>query len=149
MKFWNFEIEFLQNYVANEKIPDLTKTLDEIDEIAISKNLRYGNLNYFTNSVVFTPNKENAKVAEINLVLNEKTTSEILDEIFEGIQLPINIAIGKLILYIYFVNSYFEKKRTLKIIFRFLVCRVFKCEWSPRYLPFLRNCFKSNKVYQK
>ena len=94
--FWGFEMEFLENFIAEQKIPDLSKILDDEDKEAISKNLRYGNLNYFTNSVVFTPNKDNPKVAELNIVLADKTPGLIIEEIFEKIQLPVTVAIGNL-----------------------------------------------------
>ena len=94
-RFWNYEVEFLENFVADMKLPDLTKILDEEDKIAIEKNLKYGNLNYFSNSVVFTPQKSNPKVCELNIVLNEKSPAELVEEIFESVQLPLVVAIGE------------------------------------------------------
>lgn len=100
-RFWNYEVEFLENFVADMKLPDLTKILDDEDKVAIEKNLKYGNLNYFSNSVVFTPQKSNPKVCELNIVLNEKSPAELVEEIFESVQLPLVVAIGENSLIIY------------------------------------------------
>lgn len=115
--FWGFEQDFLEKFVAEEKIPDLTKIFDEQDKEAISKNLKYGNLVYFTNSVVFTPNKDKAKVAELNIVLNKKWPSEIIEEIFSGIQLPVTIAIGNMFRLKIFLHLFFSKN--------FLIFKIF------------------------
>ena len=122
--FWGFEQDFLEKFVAEEKIPDLTKIFDEQDKEAISKNLKYGNLVYFTNSIVFTPNKENAKVAELNIVLNKKWPSEIIEEIFSGIQLPVTIAIGNISRLKNFQHLLFTKNYPYFQIFGVLGCQV-------------------------
>ena len=122
--FWGFEQDFLEKFVAEEKIPDLTKIFDEQDKEAISKNLKYGNLVYFTNSIVFTPNKENAKVAELNIVLNKKWPSEIIEEIFSGIQLPVTIAIGNISRLKNFQHLLFTKNYPHFQIFGVLGCQV-------------------------
>ena len=92
-KFWEFEKTFLSDFLQNRDAPNVLDFLDTTDLKTIRNDLRYGNTEYLSDSILFLPSKNNTKVVIMNLVLGKDNAGEILSKLLSKIEYPFQLAV--------------------------------------------------------
>ena len=77
-KFWEFEKSQLTEFFASQPDKNILESLSEKELEAVKNDLKYGSVEYLSNSLVFKPNKEKPKTLECQIFLGDEKPKEVL-----------------------------------------------------------------------
>jgi len=92
-KFWDFEKKTLVNFFADRQEQNIEHFLEKEEMAAINRDLRYGTLEYLSDSLSFRPNKNEANTIEATLFLANENPKSILKKFLHQIRTPYVIAV--------------------------------------------------------
>ena len=92
-KFWEFEKTFLSDFLQNREAPNVVDFLDTSDLKTIQSDLKYGNTEYLSDSIIFLPSKSTTKVIIMNLVLGNNNAGDIQSKLLSKIEYPYQLAV--------------------------------------------------------
>ena len=87
-KFWAFEKTGVLAYMSSRPDYVVSEFMDEEEQKAINKSLRYGTNEYLRDSVLFKPSKEDCRSIELTLFLGNDEPSSVLRKLLKNIAAP-------------------------------------------------------------
>lgn len=119
-KFWNFEKESVVEFMADRPELDMMDILSEKETLIIERDLKYGTLEYLGDTLRFNPEKDDANVILVTLLLGDSEPKVLLKELLAKIRTPFSIAVdfwcisdsftrGEMVLYPSFGTRYNKK----------------------------------------
>ena len=91
--FWIFEKASVVEFMAKRPEHDIVKFLNPDEQEALRKDLRYGTIEYLSDSLSFKPNKEHASIMEITIFLADDNPRILLKKLLRQIRTPYSISV--------------------------------------------------------